>query len=82
MGKIGFIQLGKNGLTENFILTLKNHFKKRKNVRISVLKSARNDKKAGKQIVKEYADKIRERLGDNFKTRIIGFVIVIKKIKK
>lgn len=71
------IQLGKNGVTESFIETLKNHFKKNKSVRISVLKSARED---GKKSVKEYRDKIIEKLGGNFKARTIGFVIIVKKI--
>jgi len=77
MGTMIQIQLGKNGVTESFIETLKNHFKKNKSVRISVLKSARED---GKKSVKEYRDKIIEKLGGNFKARTIGFVIIIKKI--
>lgn len=79
MGTIIQTQLGKNGVTENFIETLKNHFKKNKSIRISVLKSAREN---GKGDVKKYADEIVEKLGGNFKARTIGFVIVVKKSKK
>ena len=56
----GQVQLGKNGLTENFIGTLKNHFNKHKNVRIIVLKSAGRER--GK--VKEYSKEILEKLDD------------------
>jgi len=79
MGKIIFTQLGKNGVTDNFILTLQNHFKKSKTVRISVLKSARVEGIEGKKIVKKYSDEILEKLGKNYSARVIGFVIVTKK---
>ncbi|OGJ12662.1 hypothetical protein A3K82_02235 [Candidatus Pacearchaeota archaeon RBG_19FT_COMBO_34_9] len=36
------MQLGKNGLTNNFIQTLKSSFQTHENIRISVLKSARD----------------------------------------
>ncbi len=51
---IGQIQLGKNGITENFISTLKNHFKNHQNVKVYVLKSAGHDRKK----VKKYSDEI------------------------
>ena len=38
------IQLGKNKITENFIETIKAHFKKHDNVKIDVLKSAEREK--------------------------------------
>jgi RNA-binding protein YhbY len=72
------IQLGKNGVTDNFISTLKNNFKKHDNVRISVLKSARQDK--GK--IKEYSNEILEKLGKNYTAKIIGFKIIVKKWRK
>jgi RNA-binding protein YhbY len=76
------IQLGKQGITENFISSLKNYFKTRQNVRISVLKSARDEGKEGKKQVKEYSEKILEKLGKNYTAKIIGFVIVLKKWRK
>ena len=72
------IQLGKNGLTDNFIETLKNHFKKHEQVRISVLKSAGHEKSQ----VKEMAEKILEALGKNYTARVIGFKVVLKKWRK
>jgi len=75
---IGEVQLGKNGITHNFIKTLKNHFDKHHTVKVAVLKSAGHDKK----IVKELQEKLLEDLGVYFTAKIIGFKIVIKKWRK
>ncbi len=78
MHRISAIQIGKNGLTDNFIETLKNYFQNHNIVRISVLKSAGHEKRK----VKEYSEKILEKLGKKYTSRVIGFVIVIKKWRK
>lgn len=78
MGKIIFCQLGKNRVTDNFIETLKNNFKKSKIVRIKVLKSACRDKKELEKI----KDDLLKRLGENFKARMIGYVIVVRRLRK
>ena len=78
MEPIGKIQLGKNGLTDNFIETLKCCFKKYKAIRISVLKSARSEREK----TREYADRILEKLGKNYTARVIGFTIVLRKWRK
>jgi|TARA_Y100000034_G_scaffold109178_1_gene140170 RNA-binding protein YhbY len=78
MKTIGQRQLGKNGITTNFIETLKNNFKNYENIRISVLKSAGHDKSK----VKEYSREILEKLGKNYTSKVIGFTIVIKKWRK
>jgi RNA-binding protein YhbY len=72
------VQLGKQGVTDNFIDSLKNHFKKSKIVRISVLKNAGRDKK----IIREYSEKILKGLGKNYVARIIGFTIIVIKFRK
>jgi len=72
------IQLGKKGLTKNFIDTLSDHFKSSRNVKISVLKSSTRDKKE----LKEISDKILDGLGKNYTSRIIGYTIVLKKWRK
>jgi RNA-binding protein YhbY len=72
------MQLGKNGISKNFIETLKNHFKKSKNVKVSVLKSAGHEKSK----VKVYAEEILGELGNNYTARVIGFTIVLKKWRK
>ena len=75
---IGKVQLGKQGVTDNFIDTLEKHFKTYKNVKVSVMKSAgRNREK-----VREYSEKILEKLGSHFTSRVIGFTIVLKKWRK
>ncbi len=75
---ISRIQLGKNGITENFIETVKDHFKNHMNVRISVLKNAGHEKSA----IKKYTEEILEKLGRNYTARTIGFTIVLKKWKR
>lgn len=74
----GQVQLGKQGVTDNFILTLKNHFKKHDNMKVKVLKSAGHDKKK----VKEYKDEILEKLGKRYTARVLGFSIFIKQWRK
>jgi RNA-binding protein YhbY len=78
MQLISTLQIGKSGLTETFIETLKGHFKNHQNVKISVLKSATRDKKE----IKKMAEQIVEELGNNYTFRIIGFTIVVKKWRK
>ncbi|MCK4647820.1 YhbY family RNA-binding protein [Candidatus Pacearchaeota archaeon] len=78
MEKIGHMQLGKQGITENFIGTLKHHFDKNKNVRVSVLKSAGHDKSK----VKKYSEEILEKLGKNYTAKVVGFTIFFKKWRK
>ena len=72
------IQLGKNKITDKFAETLKNHFKKHDNVKVSVLKSASHDREK----IKEYSREILEKLGKNYTAKIVGFTIFIKKWRK
>lgn len=72
------IQLGKNGITENFIETLNGHFKNHNNVKVNVLKSAEHKKEK----VMEYRDEILKKLGRNYTARIVGFTISLKKWRK
>jgi len=78
MATLAKIQLGKNGLTDNFILTLENHFKKYNNVKVSVLKSCCRDKEE----LKEISNKILEKVGKNYTLKIIGYTLAIKKWRK
>ena len=95
MPAIRQIQLGKQGVTENFLSTLKNQFKNCKNVRISVLSNARKNKNDVKKYSEEILEKLNSRprtvhsktnllpttksFGKKYTARIIGFKIVIKK---
>ncbi len=72
------MHLGKNGITENFIESLKNHFKNHENVKISVLKSAGHDKEK----VRKYNEEILEKLGRKYTAKKVGFTISLKKWKR
>jgi RNA-binding protein YhbY len=78
MPTIRQIQLGKNGLTENFICNLKHHFDTCKNIKISVLKSCCRDREELKKI----SDEILEKLGKTYTARIIGYTIIVKKWRR
>ncbi len=72
------LQLGKNGITPNFISTLDTYFSNCRTVKISVLSSARESKAD----VKKYADELLKKLGVHYTTKIIGFTIILKKWRK
>jgi RNA-binding protein YhbY len=72
------LQIGKQGLTPEFIENLKIQSKDIENVRISVLKNACRDKEELIGI----KDKILAELEPNITARIIGYTIVLKKWRK
>ncbi len=72
------MQLGKNGITENFIQTLKSNFDKHETVRIAVLKSAGHEKEK----IKEFSEELLGKLGNNYTAKLIGFKIILKKWRK
>ena len=74
------IQLGKKGITSEFLEGLKKTFEKPavKNIKVVVLKSARENRKE----VREHAEEIMLFLGNKFTYRIIGFSIFVKKWRK
>lgn len=72
------LQLGKKGLTKEFLETLKKHFEKAKMLKISVLKSCCRDKQELKKIEKN----LLKNLGENYRSRIVGYTINIKKSSK
>ena len=72
------IQLGKQGITENFIESLKTQFQNSRTVKISVLSSARQNK----EDVKKYSEELLEKLGPHFTSKLIGFTIILKKWRK
>jgi len=78
MQQIGKIQIGKQGITENFISNLKTGFTHRKNIKVHILQNAGHDREK----VKEYTSEIQEKLGKNYAIRRVGFIINIKKLRK
>lgn len=74
----GKFQIGKRGLTDNFIETMRISFKTHKQLRISVLKAASPNKVK----VKEIAEEISQKLPFPTKYRILGFTIIIRRVSK
>jgi len=72
------MQIGKKGLTPEFIETLKAAFIKNDNVRISVLKSGTRNRDE----LKNMAEKILSELGKNYTCTIIGYTLVLRKWRK
>lgn len=72
------MQIGKNGVTENFLATLETAFKNKEGVRISVLKSAGHEHEK----VVQMAEEIVNVLGKKFTYKIVGFTIVVHKWRK
>ena len=72
------LQLGKSGLTENFLENLKRQFERVKNVKISVLRSCCRNKAE----LAEITQKILKSLGKNYSVRTIGYTINLKKWRK
>lgn len=71
-------QIGKNGLTEGFIESLKNSFKTYETARISILKSATRSREQSEKL----GEDICRQLGRNYTYKIIGFTILIRKWRK
>ena len=74
------MQLGKAGVTPEFINALRTSFKRHENVKIALLKSSRE-----RDFARETAQKIcaeLETAKEKFNYSIIGFAIFIKKVKK
>ena len=74
------IQLGKKGLTPEFIKDIEKRLDKFRNItlKISVLKSARESK----EDVKKYADEIIKKLGPKYTYKTLGFAIFLRKWRK
>jgi RNA-binding protein len=66
-------QLGKRGLTEEFIDTIRKSFKRHEIVKISLLKSYSRDKE---QILQD-ADKICSEIG--CKQKLLGYTLILKR---
>lgn len=76
------IQIGKNGITSNFLSTLKSYFVKHTIVKISVLKNNLEEFDNKKEKIKEYSEKILSELGKSYTAKTIGHTIIIQKWRK
>ncbi|MEM4625335.1 MAG: hypothetical protein QXJ28_01010 [Candidatus Pacearchaeota archaeon] len=71
-------QVGKSGVSENLINSIKLNFKNSLNVRVVFLKSFSRDKDK----IRSAAEEIVSYLGSNYTFKIVGFTIFIKKWRK
>ncbi len=78
MQKIREIQIGKNGVTANFLESLKQQFNNCNNVKIKVLKNfCRN-----KEELNKISEEILNHLGKRYTAKNIGYTINIKRWRK
>jgi len=78
MKQIKKIQLGKRGLTEEFVNQAKDLFKNEEIIKISILKSACRNKDDAEKL----ADNLMESLGKNFDYKLVGYVLTVRKFRK
>ena len=74
-------QLGKAGVNENFIETIRTSFKRQDVIKIKVLKTCSRDKEEIKKIAELIAKKI-ETENRRFRHKIVGFTIILNKFRK
>ncbi len=72
------IQLGKKGLTPEFIQQVKSMFENERLIKIAILKSACRNKEDAEKIGQDLVDA----LGKKFKFKLIGYVLTVMKFKK
>lgn len=78
MKPIKRFQMGKYGLTPEFIEQIKGVFKNERMVKISILRSACRNKVEADEIAK----KLVAELGGNYKYRLIGYVLTVMRFRK
>ena len=80
MKQIKKFQIGKKGLTDEFVAQLKHFFEKSHSeiIKIEILKSCCRDKKQAEQIGEE----LTEKLGKNFAYKLIGYVLTVRRFRK
>jgi RNA-binding protein YhbY len=78
MKAIKKLQIGKNGLSPEFIEQVKKTFEDSRLVKISILKSACRDKKDAKKIGEELIGA----LGPKYGYKLVGYVLTVIKYRK
>ncbi|MDO8516696.1 MAG: YhbY family RNA-binding protein [Nanoarchaeota archaeon] len=78
MKEVMQLQMGKKGLTDNFVNQLKLIFEKEHLIKVSLLKSSTRDKAEAKKI----ADELVAKLGVHYSHTMIGYKITIRKWRK
>jgi len=78
MRPIKRLQMGKNGLTPEFIEQVKFIFKNETLIKVTILKSACRDKKEAEKM----ADELVEALGKKYDYKLVGYVLTVIKYRK
>ncbi len=76
--EVATIQLGKQGITENFLETLRGYFIRHTIVKVIVLRAAGHEKSE----MQKYSEEILAALGPQYTARTIGFTIIVRKWRK
>jgi RNA-binding protein YhbY len=72
------LQIGKKGLTSEFVEQLRRIFENEQMLKVSILKSACRDKKDAEKMMEELLNA----LGKNYTARLVGYVLTIRKWRK
>ena len=72
------LQIGKKGLTPEFVEQLKKIFENEQSLKIAILKSACRDKKDAKKMAEDLLDM----LGKNYTYRLVGYIMTVRKWRK
>jgi len=75
-------QLGKQGFTQGTLELLKKTFKNHDLIKISVLKSCTRDRNEIKTLSDKICSELQKSEGREFGSKIIGFTLNIRKLKK
>lgn len=78
MKEVKRVQLGKKGLTTEFIEQLKRYFENSEVIKVEILRNCCRDKNQAKKIGQDLVDV----LGNNFTFRLIGYVLTVRKWRK
>lgn len=78
MNTIKKLQIGKKGVTPEFVEQLKRIFENEQMLKVTILKSACRDKKAAEKM----ADELLDLLGKNYTYRLVGYTLTIRKWRK
>ena len=78
MRQIKKLQIGKNGLTPEFVEQVKSIFEKETLVKVSILRSACRDKEDAKKIGEDLIGE----LGAKYGFKLVGYVLTVVKYRK
>ena len=78
MKPIKRLQMGKKGMTPEFINQVKGIFEKERVLKITILRSASRNKEE----VKKMGDELVAMLGNKYKYRLIGYVLTLMRFRK